>query len=75
MSKISCPLCGASVYKVIYLGLPMLLCREEQCACLFGFWSWIANLLPISDGEHFAFFAYSGHYMPALWAWLTQEAS
>jgi hypothetical protein len=69
-----CPICASSPLRVIYMGFPMWLCSNEECSCLFGFWSFVADLLPISDGEHFAFLAYDGWYLPALWCWLTGRA-
>lgn len=66
----ACPLCGTKALKVIYLGFPMLLCEDDGCSCLYGAWSWIANLFLISDGEHFWFLGYEGNYFRALWYWL-----
>lgn len=73
----ACPLCGASdAAKVIYLGLPMRLCA---CSCLYGFWSFVADWLPIVSEDEgsepvWAFMAYDGGYLRALWVWLTGGA-
>lgn len=69
--KLNCPECGADADKVIFLGLPMKLCREESCSTLRGFWSDFAVWFPVSaDGESFAFTVYEGSYLKALWHWL-----
>lgn len=72
----SCPLCKSDAHKVIYFGLPMRLCADDNCNCLFGFWSTLANWLPIASEDErgepaFAFMSYEGSYVAALWAWLT----
>jgi hypothetical protein len=66
-----CPACGSEAMKVLYLGLPMKLCSNESCNCLFGFFSRVAVWIPISDGECFCFLGYEGSYWKALWHWLT----
>ena len=67
----SCPICGADSQKVIYVGLPMRLCVNGECNGLFGVFASVAGWLPIAtdDGE-FAFMAYDGWYVIALWRWL-----
>ena len=67
-SSLLCPICPATGKKVIYFGFPMLLCSDRDCNCLWGFWSWIPNLY--FNG---AFMTYEGHYLPALWFWLTGD--
>lgn len=60
-----CPSCGAKGFKVIYLGLPMKLCSDESCSCLWGFFSSAAFL------SHNGFFLpYEGSYLIALYHWL-----
>lgn len=63
-----CPLCGSDPVKVIYYGLPMLLCTEDFCSCLYGFWSFVAEFLPFNG----YFYTYEGSYIKALYRWLTQ---
>lgn len=71
----TCPGCGGRADKVIYLGLPMRLCSDvDGCACLSGFWSFVAFAFPIHDGEHFAFMVYDGSYWSALRVWLMGES-
>lgn len=52
--------------KVIYAGMPVKFCFDEECAVLWGFWSYPMLLLPF-DGW---FFAYEGNYFIALYHWL-----
>lgn len=68
----NCPMCGNVAQKVLYMGLPMRLCR---CSCLFGVFSVVASWFPIAtdDGE-FAFMAYDGPYWRAVWAWVRGAA-
>ncbi len=61
-----CPLCGLASIKVIYYGLPHLLCEDDQCNCLFGFWSDLTHSLPFNGW----LYAYTGSYLPALIKWL-----
>jgi hypothetical protein len=63
-----CPQCrNDQAQKVVYLGLPMRLC---DCSCLFGFWAFVAEWVPIGDDDgDFAFLVYKGRYLPALWRW------
>jgi hypothetical protein len=65
-----CPLCGGEPTRVLYLGAPMLFCVAPECACLFGWWSWLARFQVNAGG--WAFIPYeAGGYWRALWAWLT----
>lgn len=68
-----CPLCGEDgAMKVIYCGLPVKLCANDRCNCMWGFWSKLAAAIPIAtDDGYFAFMAYEGSYLKALWHWLT----
>ena len=60
-----CPRCGKEADKVIYFGAPMKFCSDEECATLWGFWSWIPSMW--FNGM---FMEYKGHYLPALMYWL-----
>lgn len=67
--------CGAEPYRVIYMGFPMWLCSDDECNQVWGFWSRMADLLPIASEDDygqpaFAFMPYDGWYLPALWMWL-----
>ena len=62
-----CPVCNGLRYRVIYLGLPMSLCADEECAHLWGFWSWVPRIDLFFNG---AFMAYLNSYPTALWHWL-----
>ena len=64
--KIYCPICGKHSEKVIYYGLPHRLCNNENCNCLFGFWSGLTTLLPFNG----VFMKYDGQYFPAMLRWL-----
>lgn len=79
MSQPTCGVCGHEAAKVIYFGLPMRLCLDSECSGLTGMCARLAGWLPIAsegeDGEPaFAFMAYEGRYLPALWAWLKGDA-
>jgi hypothetical protein len=60
-----CPMCGSEPNKVIYMGFPMMLCQDEHCSCIWGFWSWVPTLW--FNG---ALMQYEGSYWPALWYWM-----
>ena len=61
-----CPICNKDSVKVIYYGMPHLLCEDDSCNCLFGFWSNITTLLPFNG----IFMQYEGSYFIALFYWL-----
>ena len=63
-----CPLCSRPGEKVIYAGFPMKLCTDNECRCLWGFWSFIPHV-----SFNGFFFTYEGSYLPALWTWLTGD--
>lgn len=67
----ACKHCGSDTSKVIYAGFPMRLCVNGFCNGVDGFWSFVVSAMPIAtdDGE-FAFMAYDGSYLRALFAWL-----
>lgn len=62
--KVKCPNCKKKMEKVMYLGLPMVLC--EHCNTLDGFWSWIFEVIPFNG----VFFAYEGGYLSGLYDYL-----
>lgn len=62
----NCPNCQAKADKVIYMGLPMSLCSNEDCHTVFGFWSWAMEYMPFNGW----FAAYEGSYWRALLHWL-----
>lgn len=61
-----CPICRREGQRVICYGLPMWLCSDERCSCVFGFWEWVTRRLPFNG----MFFVYGGFYPSALFAWL-----
>lgn len=71
-----CPLCEKdSGQKVIACGLPMILCVDESCNCLWGEpWAtiYIVVFSPLEGmfSDEFCFFAYEGSYLKALWHWM-----
>ena len=67
----ACPLCGSQALKIIYLGLPMKLCEEPECSCIWGFWAWVPVKVQVNDGG-WSFYAYTGSYISGLWRWLTR---
>lgn len=68
MSKLKpCPLCGKQPFKIIYFGLPAYFCQDEDCNCMYGFWTFILNQMPFNG----MLFVYEGNYWSALWTWLT----
>ena len=62
-----CPLCKGKTDKVIYYGLPVRFCQDEECSCMFGFWDLIVQYLPYNGVTMY----YEGPYLLALWYWLT----
>lgn len=62
-----CPLCEKTdPHKVIYFGFPILLCKDEYCSCMYGFWSSAAKFFPHNGW----LMAYEGSYWIALFCWL-----
>jgi hypothetical protein len=57
--------------KVIYMGLPLRLCSDDLCNCVFGFWSWVMEVVPFNG----IFMVYTSSYLPALWHWLSATQS
>lgn len=64
-----CPSCGAPGLQVLFCGLPLYLCPDEDCSRLWGGWCWLASRLPFNG----IFVVYTGSYWPALWRWLKGE--
>lgn len=74
----TCTQCQHAGRRVIYLGLPMNLCSDVRCSCLWGFWSDVAMWLPVAsydahDEPMWAFMPYDDWYPQALWRWLTKD--
>jgi len=68
--KMKCPLCKQEEsYKIIYFGLPMFLCKNKECNCVWGFWSFITNFV----GFNGWIFTYEDSYWKALWHWLVDS--
>lgn len=69
----ACPQCGSEPHRVLYAGLPLWLCPDEHCCCVWGFWDWVFVLAPFNG----VFFVYPHDrpfaYVRALWAWLRGE--
>lgn len=61
-----CPLCGKEPYKIIYYGMPTYFCKNEDCNCLYGFWSFIYDRLPFNG----MLYIYDDRYLKALYRWL-----
>lgn len=61
-----CPICKKDSYKVIYYGLPVRFCENEECNCMFGFWCCITDFLPFNG----VLFIYKDGYLTALQEWL-----
>ena len=61
-----CPLCKEDSYKIIYYGLPVRLCKNEQCNCMFGFWCIVMDFFPFNG----VLFKYKESYIIALYRWL-----
>ena len=67
----SCPSCGFAAHRVIYLGFPMWFCSDLRCSILWGFWSYIAVLMPIpTEDGMWCFYAYTDWYPFALFRWI-----
>ncbi len=58
------------MFKVIYWGLPMMLCENEEEPCLDGFWLFLVEYLPAPNGESFVFFKYEGSYLNGLYHYI-----
>ena len=63
-----CPICNNETLKVIYYGLPGLICENENCNCAFGFSFWLDNILRLPYNG--CMMVYRGNYFIALWEWL-----
>jgi len=69
MGELKCPKCGEpNVMKVLYVGLPMRLCSNENCTLGWGLGSYAT--LVFFNGY---FIQYTGSYWRALWRWLAGE--
>lgn len=67
--KRKCPLCQNNSFKVIYYGLPVYFCKNENCNCMFGFWHFVTDYLPFNG----ILFVYEGSYLIALCKWLREK--
>lgn len=72
--KRACPRCrNSGRFRVLYAGLPLWLCSDPDCHCVWGFWSSLFFMLPFNG----AFFVYEPGrpfaYARALVAWLRGE--
>lgn len=68
-----CPQCNGPMERVIYCGLPGLLCRDEYCATFTGLAARAAPPIVSHDDDGmpgFVFMVYRGSYWRALWRWL-----
>jgi len=67
----TCPECGGPGTKVMYCGIPLKLCGDDDCACLWGFWQFLfVCLVPWNDGQGWVFIRYES-YWTCLWDFLT----
>jgi hypothetical protein len=71
----TCPSCGDKYLKAIYMGFPLRICQDEECACAQGCIAlWLMEHMPVSQGEWnaggWALYVYEGSYWKALWKWM-----
>lgn len=72
MRRRGCPRCNSTGWRVLYAGIPLRLCPDPDCCCVWGFWSWLFFLLPF-NGMFFVCRPGPFSYLRALWAWLRGE--
>lgn len=68
-----CPMCGGDATKALYAGIPVKLCCDMRCACLWGSFSNLVVLLAelgLFDGWFIRYNSYWG----AMWYFLTKAA-
>lgn len=66
-----CDICHAPMRKVIYMGLPGLLCTKDGCNLLTGLAAYAPPIATDTEaGPMFAFQPYEGSYWVALWHWI-----
>lgn len=65
---IKCPLCGYKGYKALVGIFPIRCCYDEECSCVWGFWSSFALWLQdkLSPGDEWSWLHYEGSYLDAL---------
>jgi hypothetical protein len=63
---LKCPICTSEATKVIYYGIPVKLCNNIMCNCLFGIFAPLAYRFPFKGW----FYSYEGSYTSALFAWI-----
>lgn len=77
-SKDECPLCGKAYLKCIYMGMPLRVCADFNCACAEGIGCWfMEHIPPLSEAENergWALFVYEGSYWKGLWQWMTHKS-
>lgn len=61
-----CPICGKGHQNVIHGWLPMKICADDQCNCIWGVWSWWLDVVPFNGW----LMVYRGNYFSALWRWI-----
>lgn len=61
-----CKSCKKRMVRVIYTGLPVWLCSDDECNTVDGFWSFIMDYIPFNG----MFMTYKGSYWKALWHWI-----
>ena len=65
-----CPVCGSEANKILLGVFPMKMCSNEECGCVWGFWStvgpWLYDHLGPKNGG-WLFMTYIGGYWKALW--------
>lgn len=64
--NVICPQCGSATLKVLWYGLPFILCEDETCNCCWGKFDFLFNVLPFNG----LFAPYEGSYWTALYHWL-----
>lgn len=67
-----CENCGSVTRKVIYFGLPGILCQNQGCNLLTGLAAYVPEFVQhLAWGPDGAcFMVYETGYWPALWRWL-----
>lgn len=64
----TCPRCQSPAFKVMYSGIPMKLCGNEDCSCCWGLWSGVMTWIPFNG--MFIRYGDGVSYGTALWRFL-----